>query len=132
MSPNVFAHHVIVQRVDVGHALGAIEARQNVPIEPEALLALAHHLSRVALESAVREDGVVQCESLQSQMTHLAAPLGRVTGAALVDRHLVTDVSDDLRRNGSAHARVNVALVDDAGDVLGLGAFEFDLARAPE
>ena len=129
MTTHDFAHHLVIERVDDGHALAVLEPNGDARVGTEALVLLAQRLSRVAVESAIASEGDVHCEAAQSQLTHVAAPNGRVSAAALLDRRLMHHVRDDLRRSGTAHARVNVALVNDAGDALALGAFEFDLAR---
>jgi len=128
---SVFAHTVRIESADCGVALGRLEpaARADL-IEAEAVLALAHHCGDAALRGiAAAVGGAIRCAPAQSNITHFRGATGALSAAALVDRELPCYVADDIRRDGNVRARVNVALVDDDGEPVALGVFEFEMAQ---
>ncbi len=133
MGGDVFAHRVTIESVDCGSAAARLDPQPQAGgiVAPEAVLALAHHSCGAAVQGIARAiTGEIRCTPSSSSVTHLRAASGAICAAALVERELPVHVADDLRRNGSAHARVNVAMVDDTGETVALGTFEFFIAHA--
>jgi hypothetical protein len=132
MNTEVFSHRVRVEHVDFGSSFARLDppAEPAAAIAPEAVLALAHRSCDAAIEGLVNEsESALHYAPTSSALTHLRAAIGTASAAALVDRELPHHVADDIRRNGNAHARVNVAVVDGDGDAVALGTFEFFITR---
>jgi len=132
MSSEVFSHRVRVEHIDCGSSFARLEAPTQTPatVAPEAVLALAHRSCGAAIEGIVTEaGGDLRYTPTSSALTHIRAAVGTASAAALVDRELPHHVTDDIRRNGNTHARVNVAVVDGEGDAVALGTFEFFISR---
>lgn len=132
MGGEVFSHRISVERVDCGAALAQLlpPGGSAAPLPAEAVLALAHSSCGAAIDGMVHE---AQCalryQPTTSSVTHLRQANGPVSAAALVERELPCYVAHDIRRNGSTHTRVNVAVVDADGEAVALGTFEFFIAR---
>ena len=125
-------HRVRIERVDCGTALARLEpaAGASEPHDGEAILALAHRSCAAAMSGiADALPGVTRCRAAESKVTHLRTVSGSICAAALVDRELPQHLTDDLRRDGSARARVHVALVDAAGEAVAFGTFDYDVAH---
>jgi hypothetical protein len=134
MVPEVFAHRVTIESIEEGTAVARLEpgphAAADADLETEAVIALAQHSSRAALDGAVRSvRGSVRFKPIHSEVRHLRSSAGPLSAAALLDRELASELVDDIRRIGSTRARVNVAVVDDEGETIALGNFEFDVAH---
>jgi hypothetical protein len=135
MVPEVFAHRVSIESIDEGSAVARLEPAGHIgpdgcPLEPEAVLVLAQHSSYAAVKGAVRSiHGLVRATPVRSEVTHLREASGPVSAAALVDGNFTSELADDIRRSGHASASVSVAVVDDEGKTVALGAFKFDVAH---
>jgi hypothetical protein len=132
MVPEIFAHRVIVECVEEGTAVARLEPSPEIGpdtrgLETEAVVALAQHSSSAALNGAIVSIHPVRTRAVRSEITHFREACGPLSAAALVDRELTSEVADDLRRSGSVRANVSVAVVDDDGETVALGTFEFDI-----
>ncbi|HVA28079.1 MAG TPA: hypothetical protein VNF68_07855 [Candidatus Baltobacteraceae bacterium] len=121
-------HQFLIESTDPGTAVARLEPVGL--LESHDVLALAQRSSEAAIHAVVRTiRGEIRTTPSESRLTHLRVPSGAVSAAALLECELTDDLADDVRRNGTARARVNVAVVDDAGETVALGSFEFFLAR---
>jgi len=121
------SHRFTIEEFVEGSAIARLEPMGE--IEPPDILAVAHRSSRAALHSVVSAiHGGVRTTTAESNIVHLREPNGPVSAAAVVDCDRAEDVADDVRLNGTTHARVKVAVVDDAGESIALGYFLFYLA----
>lgn len=127
MSTEATSHRFSIEQFVEGCAIARLEPGGEIQL-PD-ILAIAHRSSQAALHSVVSGvHGGVRTTTAESNIVHLREPKSAVSAAAVVDCDRPEDVADDVRRNGTTHARVKVAVVDDAGESIALGYFLFYLA----
>jgi hypothetical protein len=129
MGSNI-AHRVSIDQVDCGSVLASLEPGVAGELATEAVVSLANQSCSLAISSMSRRIDRVDYLQVKSSIWHLRPAVGVVSAAALVDSVLADRLADDIRRNGTMNARVNVAMVDAAGDTVALGTIDYCVRTA--
>lgn len=121
---------VQIEAVDRGSAL-AILRPATAAQDPEAsLLALAQTSSAAAVDSALSTIlERVDRRTTHSSITYFRPARGAVSAVALVQREYSDALTREMLAAGSTECRVDVALVDERGEMVAQGFFDVVVAR---